>query len=54
MEEVSGREPGFNCNDVVIREILTIGGLEDDYEKWRHQELSHIPPEFGLRAGRSE
>jgi hypothetical protein len=23
--------PTFNCKDVVIREILTIGGLKDDY-----------------------
>ena len=36
--------PAFNCKDVAIREILTIGGPKDDYEKWRHQDLSHIPP----------
>jgi hypothetical protein len=36
----------FKCKDVVIREILTIGS-EDDYEKWRHQDLSHVRP--GIR-----
>ena len=34
--------PTFNCKDVVIREILTIGP-KDDYEKWRYQNLSDAP-----------
>jgi hypothetical protein len=38
--------PLFNCKDVVIREIGTTGP-EDDYEKWRHQDLSHVRP--GIR-----
>ena len=47
--------PAVNCKDVVIREILTIGGLKDDYEKWRRQDLSHIPPGIRITAGgRSE
>jgi hypothetical protein len=38
----------FNCKDVVIREFITIGGPEeDDYEKCRHQDLSHVRP--GIR-----
>jgi hypothetical protein len=44
--------PIFNCKDVVIREFLTIGDPHDDnyrkdYEKWRHQDLSHVRP--GIR-----
>ena len=44
--------PIFNCKDVVIAEFLTIGdphddGYQKDYEKWRHQDLSHVPP--GIR-----
>jgi hypothetical protein len=38
--------PMFNCKDVVIREILTIGP-KDDYEKWRYQNLSDARP--GIR-----
>ena len=38
--------PTFNCKDVVIREILTVGPKED-YEKWRYQNLSHVGP--GIR-----
>jgi hypothetical protein len=37
----------FNCKDVVIREILTVGGPKDDYEEWRYQSLSDVPP--GIR-----
>jgi len=40
----------FNCKDVVIREILTIGGPEDDYERWRHQDVSHIRPGVWIRS----
>ena len=37
--------PRFNCKDVVITEILTIGEeSEHDYEKWRREDLSHVPP----------
>lgn len=36
--------PRFNCKDLVIKEILTIGKeSEQDYERWRHQGLSHVP-----------
>jgi hypothetical protein len=40
--------PTFMCKDVVIWEILAIGGQEDDYETWRHQDLSHVRP--GIRS----
>jgi hypothetical protein len=43
--------PAFNCKDVVIREILTIGGLKDDYEEWRHKDLSHIRPGIRITSG---
>jgi hypothetical protein len=43
--------PAFNCEDVVIREILTIGGLKDDYEEWRHKDLSHIRPGIRITSG---
>ena len=46
--------PAFNCKDVVIREILTIGGPEEDYEKWRHPDLSRIPPGIRITGGSSE
>lgn len=48
MEEVSGRNPTFNCKDVVIQEILTVGPEDEkEYEKWRYQDLSHVHP--GIR-----
>jgi hypothetical protein len=47
------QSPAFSCKDIVIREILTIGGQEDDYEKWRHQDLSHVRPGIGI-MGRTE
>ncbi len=40
----------FNCKDVVIREILTIGGTEDDYGTWRHQDLSYVRPGIRLTS----
>jgi hypothetical protein len=48
--------PIFNCKEVVIIEFLTIGRPEDegyakDYEKWRHQDVSHVPP--GIRVTRT-
>jgi hypothetical protein len=43
--------PAFNCKDVVIREILTIGGRKDDYEEWRHKDLSHIRPGIRITSG---
>lgn len=40
--------PTFNCKDVVIREILTVGPEDEkEYEKWRYQNLSHVQP--GIR-----
>jgi hypothetical protein len=36
--------PLFKCKEVVIKEILTIGESDDDYESWRHQDLSHVRP----------
>lgn len=35
--------PAFNCKDVVIHEILTIGP-KDEYEKWRYQSLAQVQP----------
>lgn len=46
--------PAFNCKDVSIREIMTIGSSEseDDYERWRCEDLSHLSP--GIRVTGSQ
>ena len=48
--------PAFNCKDVSIREILTIGSSEseDDYERWRREDLSHVSPGIRVTDGVAE
>src|SRR5262249_39100633 len=45
--------PMCNCKDVVIKEILTIGQPDqDEYESWRHPDLSHVRPGLRITAGK--
>ena len=48
--------PAFNCKDVSIREIMTIGSSEseDDYERWRREDLSHVSPGIRVTDGVAE
>ena len=41
--------PQVNCKDVVIREILTIGGI-DDYETWRQNKGADDPVTYPVPA----
>jgi len=41
------------CQDVVIKEYLSIGGPGDDYGKWRNRDLSHVPPGVHITGGTS-